>query len=725
MKRKSIIILIIVGSIFGTLASILTNIATSQGSPLSQLPLPVIWLLIVAVTVAGIVVTIVLNHLQSDEEWVVALASNRRQQMLRKVQVFWITGILQQSLRGATLIALGLQEHPGAVVPLWNPILLPQGRPVRRLPSDTHIIEVYDEVGGELLILGEPGSGKTTLLLELTRDLLERARLDEQHPIPVVFNLSSWALHQYSSLTRWLIEELHQKYQISRSLAQKWVDMDQILPLLDGLDEVSPQYRGACIDAIAAYRLEHGLIPTVVCCRSAEYRLQRKQLPLQSAVELQPLTSDQIDKYLLEGGEQLTAIRNTLQGDSALYDVVSTPLMLSILTLAYHGNSTDNLWGMQSLTVRRQRIFKIYVQRMLDHRGSQAHYSLQKTIRLLTWLAKKMAQHSQTEFFVARIRPEWLFGTPYYQSYLQLMEGYQIGLLLGLVIGPVVGGVTGNGFDWKVGLITGLLITISIELLIAIAALNLNESRTRLALALIYEMVLCPIIMFGVQYIYGWEIGLVIGLSVTVLSGGFTIILGLRSNTMRLSFLFGAVIGSLLGLGLGSSFGVLVGYAMFLLIHVGLWPIVLSILGVLITVFLGIITDVLAEGLTQGGIWPTAVGATIFCGFLVLVTFFFKNLTLAPVIGYILFSIGLVAGYAFVRKYSAPIRAEITRLLFAKKGVLGLAILRVLLWLAGYVPWNYTRFLDHAVEHVLLRKVGHSYIFIHQLLLDYFATLED
>ncbi len=57
----------------------------------------------------------------------------------------------------------------------------------------------YDEADGALLILGEPGSGKTTLLLELARDLLDRAEQDETHRMPVVFNLSSWAVKQQPS----------------------------------------------------------------------------------------------------------------------------------------------------------------------------------------------------------------------------------------------------------------------------------------------------------------------------------------------------------------------------------------------------------------------------------------------------------------------------------------------------------------------------------------------
>ena len=51
-------------------------------------------------------------------------------------------------------------------------------------------------------------------------------------------------------------------------------------------------------------------------------------------------------------------------------------------------------------------------------------------------------------------------------------------------------------------------------------------------------------------------------------------------------------------------------------------------------------------------------------------------------------------------------------------------VLRYLLWRTGSVPWHYVPFLDYAAEHILLRKVGGGYIFIHRLLLEYFASLD-
>jgi predicted lipid-binding transport protein (Tim44 family) len=50
--------------------------------------------------------------------------------------------------------------------------------------------------------------------------------------------------------------------------------------------------------------------------------------------------------------------------------------------------------------------------------------------------------------------------------------------------------------------------------------------------------------------------------------------------------------------------------------------------------------------------------------------------------------------------------------------------LRFLLWRNDFAPWHYVRFLDYAAERGFLRKVGGGYIFVHRLLLEYFAMLE-
>jgi predicted NACHT family NTPase len=73
--------------------------------------------------------------------------------------------------------------------------------------------------GRTLLILGEPGAGKTTTLLTLTKHLITRTQEDLSRPIPVIFNLSSWASKR-QNIADWLVQELNRQYKVSKSLAK-------------------------------------------------------------------------------------------------------------------------------------------------------------------------------------------------------------------------------------------------------------------------------------------------------------------------------------------------------------------------------------------------------------------------------------------------------------------------------------------------------------------------
>ncbi len=269
-KQRFIITLIVLIGLLTTIGGILGSLATNLLSQEVKLSSWYVLSLLGVVTLVGISLTVWQYRLQVDiDHSTSALDRRNRQRMREKVQAFWIEGVLEQSLHGAALIALGLQKQPDAVANPWH-LVIQQLDQTYALPPGTHIVQAYDNMGCELLILGEPGCGKTTLLLELTRDLLERSRLDDTHPIPVVFNLSSWAVKR-QPITEWLVEELNTKYQVPRKLGQVWVEANQIMPLLDGLDEVTPTHHEECIKTINAFRKEHGLVPIVVCSRKEEY----------------------------------------------------------------------------------------------------------------------------------------------------------------------------------------------------------------------------------------------------------------------------------------------------------------------------------------------------------------------------------------------------------------------------------------------------------------------
>ncbi|GHO56210.1 hypothetical protein [Ktedonobacter robiniae] len=70
------------------------------------------------------------------------------------------SAILAQSLQGAMLFALGLHTRLEAVNSPTRLVFRHLDTEERALPQDTSITQVYDEAGGEILLLGEPGSSE-------------------------------------------------------------------------------------------------------------------------------------------------------------------------------------------------------------------------------------------------------------------------------------------------------------------------------------------------------------------------------------------------------------------------------------------------------------------------------------------------------------------------------------------------------------------------------------
>src|SRR5258708_2603151 len=350
-----------------------------------------------------------------------------RLRLLQRVRSFWITGVLEQSLYSEALITLGFQEQPDAVANPWRLIIQESEQASTPLPAGTRITEIYDEAGGELLILGEPGAGKTTLLLELCRELLSRAEQEPAHPIPVIFNLASLVPRKRQSLALWLLEELETKYYVPRSIGSDWISTNQILPLLDGLDEVDASSRPACIQAINAYHQTHSLVPLVVCCGLNDYRSEANRLELSRAVTIAPLTAEQVTASLAQVGERIASLRSVFDHDPVLQELATTPLMLTILILAYQDSPLEEIKGGGSAEGRKTQIFATYTQRMLRRRKAQSRYSRGQTISWLSHLAWQMKQQGQTIFSLEQMQPGWL------------MKKWQRRLYYGLITGPICG----------------------------------------------------------------------------------------------------------------------------------------------------------------------------------------------------------------------------------------------------------------------------------------------
>lgn len=355
-----------------------------------------------------------------------------RKVLLSKVKQYWVEGVLEKSLHTTALSELGLEEQLDAIERPFSSVQEIPDEFRQTLPEGTSITEVFNQMGEgrTLLILGEPGAGKTTILLKLTGDLIARTEEDLSQTIPVVFNLSSW-VSQRQTIADWLVQELNSKYQVSKSLGKAWVEEQQLLLLLDGLDEVKAERREACVQALNQFIQAHGQTEMVVTSRIRDYQALSARLTLRGAICIQSLTPKQINQYLDRGGEQLKAVKTLLQADTALQELAKSPLMLSIMTLAYQGVSVEELPQTGSLEKHRQHLFNTYIERIFRRKGAEQQYSKAQVIHWLIWLAKLMSQASQTIFLIERMQPSWL------QTRTQ-KRLYRFGSLL---IGALIGGL--------------------------------------------------------------------------------------------------------------------------------------------------------------------------------------------------------------------------------------------------------------------------------------------
>lgn len=332
-----------------------------------------------------------------------------RQIILNKVRNFWVEGVLETSIHDKALIELGLQTRLDAITHPWHMEWATSDEAKKPLPTGTKAINQFDRLGTgrTLLILGDPGAGKTTTLLELTRELIVRAERDNELPMPIVFNLSSWQDKQ--SLADWMVVELNTKYQVPKKIGKSWVIKQQLLLMLDGLDEVSSDRRNACVEAINRFHSEYGQTEIVVCSRMKDYEVLAQRLQFQGAIFIQPLEEAQVFEYFDRLGGELEGVREMLTTDSKLLELSKTPLMANIMAIAYRGMSVTDLIKMSLSENHVQHLFDTYIDRMLRRR-SDKNYSPSKVKRWLGFLAKQLQNESQTLFLIERIHPSWLTG---------------------------------------------------------------------------------------------------------------------------------------------------------------------------------------------------------------------------------------------------------------------------------------------------------------------------
>ena len=409
----------------------------------------VVWLLLGVAAVLSVGVVIWQRRLGDSPERVRGIRSEadfqrNRRQLIERVRTDWIEGVLNQSLYKVARIELGLETKPDAVDRPLDVVVQRPDRESQPLPLGTRMRSVFDDLGGRLLILGDPGTGKTTLLLELARDLLERADNDEFYPVPVVFNLSSWTKER-PSLVAWMADELSRITRLPEETWWVWLEREHILPLLDGLDEVALKHREECVARINDFQRQKARLPVVVCSRTRDYGSLDTKLEMPGAAEVQPLKPERVTQFLEQAGEPVAEVRAALQRDATLWGVLDTPFMLNIAMLAYQGAAPGAVRLSGTVEERRAMLFAKYIDAAFKRRTNEGPYDRDQTIHCLGWLADALVRQGQTIFHLESLQPNWL----------GLRSSRVGGLVFGLVFALV--GVLLSGLDDA--LVTGEIAT--------------------------------------------------------------------------------------------------------------------------------------------------------------------------------------------------------------------------------------------------------------------------
>ena len=574
-----------------------------------------------------------------------------------------------------------------------------------KLKPTQKTIEFFDrnDVRGKLLILGEPGAGKTTELLSLSKNLIQRAVEHENVPIPIIFELSSWKDNQ--AISDWLVEQLVDTYKgIPKRVAERWIDKQQVIPLLDGLDELGLERQNNCIDALNQF-LDNSFQPgLVVCCRREEYeQAQTKLEQLNGAIYLQSLTENQIQQYL-ENLKRSRIWDETIVNEPDLLELVRKPLFLTMLVIAYQGRAIKNY----------SELFENYIENQLNNPDNQATYppgkspSQKQTLHYLIRLARKLEVNKKTEFLIEEIQPTWLKSKKQ-KTVHKIVSGLSIGSCYGIIIGltylliALVKPELIYPFNrWlSYGLNERLIIWLSIlgYLLLSVLTYGLIGG---LIGGLIKTVKIKPVEKlnfsfkkFMNRFFVGLRIGLKIGLIGGLIGGLIYWWLSVGLSAGLISSLFYMLVGVFLGL-----FGGL-----------GLWLTVGLFYGLI-----GGISNLKMENknFPNQGIWNSfknglSVGAFygLIVGLIVGLIGLTEDLFVCLVYGIML---GLFVGLSFGLNYGLI-------------AVIQHFTLRFILYINGYIPWNYALFLDHAAKHRFIQRVGGRYRFMHDLLRKHFAQM--
>ena len=549
----------------------------------------------------------------------------------------------------------------------YKELQLPQKE---ELPNYTSLLDVFNRpsINGRLLILGKPGSGKTPLQLELAKSLIQNARKNPASPIPVLLELSYWQSRN-SDFKKWIITQIVNKYykyyNFSKlSHTKNWLENENFILLLDDLNEVEYNLYKNCLDCLKNYLEKNHNQKLVVCSRLEEYesRLnqQKGKIFLNEAIILKDLEEKQIQDYFQQN--KLNDLWSKIQSNADLINLAKTPFSLSmIISILKYNDQWPNL---VSSPIEIQSLLEVYVKTILE----QGRFKSKQAKLWLAWLSDHLEQkykeqkhkkYNKKEFLIEELQPNSLD--------LKVKNNY----------------ILGNMFIYA---LFGWLLVCSLKF----------------------------VFQEGQSFQYNQYKWLFIDISVTLslgLLGGLflpkeiTLNETIKINRINHKFLMILLGYSLLG-GIIGFFIVLISSKDPIFLIIG---IVTGFLFGMLQVCFSVETSNREDHrkMSNQGIKTTAINAIIVFVIVEGIIFVFFGQNLWHNKGPKGIIAALIPGFGLGITYGGS-------------ACIQHFCLRLILYIQGYIPWNYARFLDYYTERKLLQRVGGRYRFINKMLQEYF-----
>jgi hypothetical protein len=348
--------------------------------------------------------------------------------------------------------------------------------------------------------------------------------------------------------------------------------------------------------------------------------------------------------------------------------------MLWIAVLAYKDAAVDSFEVSRGDDLHK-RLFAHYVDAMFRRRAIETRYQREETLRWLTWMARVLQRQNLTIFALEDLRPAWL---PTRSQRVLARTMLFVGTMLGFSAVCFI-------VAWAGYLVSG-----------GVTFIFNRAGIMRL-----------PVTNWRAQLAYGLYIGGFASMLLAPVGGAIAAFTNLRpADRIQLGL---AGIRKRLWQGAGVA----------VVTELLLW-----------TVKRFIDTDADIGPLLVASPWPVAVAAGVLRMFLAETADARsrtnegtrRSIRVAALLTSLTIVIALFAalrdGLHFWLAFSMIV-AGLSGGLFAIRHM----VLRAVLWLIRDAPFRYPRFLEYATARLFLRKAGGGFIFMHRMLLDYFASL--